>query len=1049
MKIRFLLLIAMAASFCLFFEAHAQCPNSTKLNISTTLYTQENGLPTNVLTRIAKDSMGFRYFLGVDMQWVRYDGIEFSKSYREKETSFDRTEYSRGAQCSYVFKGPLGLRFKKGKGNELGWAVANDTLFCIDTFLNKKQAFPLPATIRRQLLNCVPDNEICWLATDRDIYRFELSAKTFIRLALPIWGASVPVTVRPMTIYFRSDGVPLVPFYNMVLQLDHYSPTVKKFCNILPGQFNVHSPSMAMADHLFAANANGVFNDLNLITGVVSTFDIKPFRNKQDPVPTTINTWADYEGNLLIGTSNAGMFLFDTCNHSIQRIDYQQKMAPTELANAVLWIAVDDEAVIWVQTEAGLIKMEVNKHNINTYQPSSVELNQVGNICNNIRAIYPTDSMHLAVGSLGGAYIFDLASKKMQRLNLFPLQANGTTAVGCIGGDGRCTIFLGNYGYHGILLYNQTTKKQASVLDVGQQSEYFCNIANCLLYDSQHTLWVGCNNGIRRIQQLDKFIAGGFAGNALLAVGFPALDGQLAYNPNITFYALAEDGQGNIWAGAWDGLYVYNRKKGTVVKYVHNPANPQSISDNVVRSICLSKNNDVWIGTLNGGLNHFNTATGVFTAYTTDNGLPNNTIYTILEDNSGLLWLGTNAGLCRFNKTDHAVRNYTPRDGVQNFEFNTNAASLAPNGLLCFGGTSGFNIFQPDSLSNGFAPPKAVITRFKIFDQEYPVPASVLTLPHGQNAFSFEFASLSYYRSSEHQYAYMLEGVDKDWIKSGNRHFTNYVHLLPGRYVFKVRVANYTGVWSKEITTLTFIINPAWYNTWWFRLAIALLVTSGLYGLYSYRIWQIQKLYNVRNHIASDLHDEIGSTLSSISLMSGMMQRKLQAGDTGVNGLLAQVSSSTSNMLEALSDIVWAINGSNDRFDNVIDRMRAFAIDLLEPAEINIHFDAGNGLSDLKLDMQHRKNLYLIFKEALNNTVKYAACNNVTIDISRKGTKTLLLKITDDGKGFDLENNIKDNNSLSGNGIRNMKKRAEELGAKLDIISAPQKGTSILLEFTI
>jgi two-component sensor histidine kinase len=568
------------------------------------------------------------------------------------------------------------------------------------------------------------------------------------------------------------------------------------------------------------------------------------------------------------------------------------------------------------------------------------------------------------------------------------------------------------------------------------------------LYDSQHTLWVGNSNGILRIEQLDKYIESGFQGKPVIATGFPkGKDQQRQFK--IPFYAMVEDGQGNIWAGALDGLYRYNRATTTVTKYIHDAANPQSISDNEIRSICLSKTSGVWIGTLSGGLNHLDTATGIFTAYTTANGLPNNSIYTILEDHNGHLWLGTNAGLCRFNTTDHSVRNYTPRDGIQNLEFNTNAASQAPNGLLCFGGTTGFNIFHPDSLSNGFEPPKAVITRFKIFDEEYAVPSSILTLPHGQNSFSFEFASLSYYRSSEHQYAYMLEGADKDWINSGNRHYTSYAHLPPGKYTFKVRVANHTGVWSKEITTLAFIINPAWYNTWWFRLAIGLLVAAGVYGLYSYRIRQMQKLYTVRNHIASDLHDEIGSTLSSISLMSGMMQRKLQAGDTAVNSLLLQVSSNTSYMLEALSDIVWAINSSNDRFDNVVNRMRAFAIELLEPADIHIDFVVVDDLCDLKLDMQQRKNLYLIFKEALHNTVKYAACTNVTIQISCLATKTLMLEIKDDGKGFDLKKSNTENISLSGNGIRNMKKRAAELSGRLDIISAPEKGTSILLVFTV
>ena len=1046
MKSRFLISIIIAAGLvCRFFGAAAQCPNLPELNVSATLYTQENGLSTNVLTRIAKDSMGFRYFLGVDIKWIRYDGAEFTRSYGEKEASFDRTEFWQGPQGVLKFKGPVGYRFTAGKGHVLGWAVANDSLICIDTLRKKRQVYRLPATITRQLLNYAPDDDVCWLTTARDVYRFELSSKTFVPVAVPVESVPIPATIKPMEIFFRSDGVPFLPYYNVVLQLDRHSSSVKKLCNISPGQFSVAASLMVINDHLYATYTGCVFNELDLETGAVNTFDISASVRKINAAATVNAIGGNYRGEALICTSDAGIFLFNTCNHSVQRIKYEQKIARAELGHNIMWMAVDDEDVIWVQTEAGLIKMEVNKQEISTYQPSSVEPQRIGNNCNNIRAVYPADSGHLVIGSLEGTYVFDLAQKKIRPL----VFSEGRQAVGCIAGDGKGTLFLGNYGFHGILLYNEGSKKQARILDVDQQSDFFCNIANCLLYDSHHTLWVGNNNGILRIGQLDKFIAGGFKGRPDVVTGFPQSGGRHVSQPKAACSAIAEDGQGNIWVGAWDGLYIYNPAKGSVTKYIHDPANPRSISDNGIRSICLSKTGGAWIGTLYGGLNHFDIGTGSFTAYTTDDGLPNNSIYTILEDNNGFLWLGTNAGLCRFNKNDHSVRNYTPRDGLQNFEFNTNAACNAANGLLCFGGSTGFNVFHPDSLSNGFAPPKATITRFKIFDKEYPSPVSVLELNHEQNSFSFEFASLSYYRSSDLQYAYMLDGADKDWIKSGNRHFTSYAHLPPGRYTFKVRVANYTGVWSKETTTLAFIISPAWYNTWWSRLALAFLVAAGIYSLYSYRIGQMRQLYGVRNRIASDLHDEIGSTLSSISLSSTMIQRKLQASDTAVNSLLLQVSSSTSNMLEALGDIVWAINTHNDRFDNVVNRMRAFAIELLEPADIRIHFNVGDGLSDLNLGMQQRKNLYLIFKEAVNNTVKYAACKNVTIHIGRKGKKTLVLEIRDDGKGFDPANLDREHKSLSGNGIRNMQKRAGDLGGKLEIVSAPQKGTGILLRFTI
>lgn len=1053
MKSCFLLsIVTLAGLACRFFPVAAQCPGTTDLNISATLYTQENGLSSDLLTRMAKDSVGYRYFLGTDLKWIRYDGMDFTSSYRENEAYNKRTEYWKDFPCITQYDGSILYKFIAGKSHSLGWTVIGDSLICVDNRTQKKQAYRLPANLVLQGALLSPDAEdMCWLTTTTTVYRFHLSTKKFVQIPLPPEKPALLVNNAPLQIFFRSDGVPFMPYYKGVLQLDRHVPTAKKWCSLLPGQFYGYASPLLINNHVYAGYNGTVFNDLDLNTGVVSAFRFTPPVGTPNTPATGITTLANYEGQLLIGTTNAGLFLFNTCNHSIQRINYEQKISATNLTSAVTWITVDDENVIWVQTEGGLIKMELNKQKISTYRPSSVQAPGVGNFSDNIRAIYPDNGGHLVIGSLQGSYLFDLATSKMQPLIAPSGRSTGNErdAVGSITSDGKGTLFLGSYGYHGILLYQSGSKKQTSILDINQQPDFFCHIANCLLYDSHHTLWVGSNSGILRIKQIDKFIAGGFKGKPTVATGFPQNGTRRALQPQAPCSAIAEDSQGNIWVGSWDGLYVYNRASGTVVKYTHNPANPQSISNNEVRSICLSKTGGVWIGTLHGGLNYFDPKTGVFTAYTTDNGLPNNSIYTILEDDKGFLWLGTNAGLCRFSKNDHTVRNYTPRDGTQNYEFNTNAACKAPNGLLCFGGRTGFNIFHPDSLTNGVVPPKPVITRFTIFDKEYPVPDSTLVLSHGQNSFSFEFASLSYYRSSDHQFAYLLEGADKDWIKSGNRHYTSYAHLPPGQYTFKVRVANYTGVWSKEITTLKIIITPAWYNTWWARLSIALLLAAGVYGLYNYRIRQIQKLYTVRNRIASDLHDEIGSTLSSISISSTMIQRKLQASDATVNNLLLQVSNNTSHMLDALSDIVWAINSGNDRFDNVVNRIRAFAIEVLEPAGICIHFQVDDGVPDLKLDMQQRKDLYLILKEAIHNIIKYAACENVTIHIGRKGVKTLVLEIKDDGKGFDTDNLNTQSKSLSGNGIRNMHKRAADLGGNLHIVSTPQKGTFVSLVFNL
>ena len=226
-------------------------------------------------------------------------------------------------------------------------------------------------------------------------------------------------------------------------------------------------------------------------------------------------------------------------------------------------------------------------------------------------------------------------------------------------------------------------------------------------------------------------------------------------------------------------------------------------------------------------------------------------------------------------------------------------------------------------------------------------------------------------------------------------------------------------------------------------------MAGGVYSLYKYRLRQVTKLYGLRNRIASDLHDEIGSTLSSISLSSTIIQQKLNGQNGDVTKLLQQVSKNTNDMMEALSDIVWAINTRNDRFDNVVNRMRAFAIEVLEPAGIKMQFEVSPELANVHLDMQQRKNLYLVFKEAVNNIAKYAACQNVYIQLKKKDAKKLVMEIVDDGKGFQIDTVRANEMSLSGNGIRNMQKRAEELNGTFQLHSVPGQGVKLQLSFNV
>ena len=507
-------------------------------------------------------------------------------------------------------------------------------------------------------------------------------------------------------------------------------------------------------------------------------------------------------------------------------------------------------------------------------------------------------------------------------------------------------------------------------------------------------------------------------------------------------FAFAENKKKEILIGTQNGLYMYSYRSNQFIRFVNQAGNRSSISDNNVRSICVDKEGTTWIGTNEGGLNRFDDQKRTFKSYSIANGLPDNSIYSILEDNTGNLWLGTKRGISRFNITTESCRNYSLKDGLQNNEFNTNSACKLSNGELAFGGINGFNIFNPDSITASAEIPETIITQFKVGEKEKPIRHEPLHLNHDENYLSFQFVALNFFRNSENKYAYKLEGLDKTWEFCGIRRFVNYANLPPGNYTFRVKTVNYYGEWDKEGAALQFTISTPWYNTWLARISALILLSFLIYVVFLYRLKQKLKIQDVRNRIASDLHDEIGSTLSSVFIYSEVAQKTNNENKISEsNQYLGYISSDVAKMIDALSDIVWTVNAKNDRFENLINRMRESAIELFDAKGYELQLDFDESMNSLKLGMAERKNFYLFYKEAINNIAKYANGKKVEVRLTFRNS-LIELFIKDNGKGFDT------NHKSEGNGLKNMKKRAEDLRGIFDIHSEPDKGTSIRLSFS-
>jgi sugar lactone lactonase YvrE/two-component sensor histidine kinase len=519
-----------------------------------------------------------------------------------------------------------------------------------------------------------------------------------------------------------------------------------------------------------------------------------------------------------------------------------------------------------------------------------------------------------------------------------------------------------------------------------------------------------------------------------------------------------QDAHGNLYIGSQNGgLIMFDPDSETFKIYWHHPGDSTSLSNNIAFNFIEEKNGIVWVGTRGGGINAFNPQTGKFRAFTTKDGLCNDAIFSMVKDNSGNIWVGTANGISRFTppqnpfdyKSKFHFRNYDKSDGLPGNVMNFFAAYKDTDGAIYFGTVnSGFFYFYPDSLKlNNYVPP-IYITDFKLLNKPVELndatqlvssaieSVSEIKLNHDQNIISFSFAALNYIHPEKNQYAYKLVNFDKDWVYTdASKRFADYTNLDPGEYIFEVKGSNNDGVWNETPVTIKLIIAPPWWETWWFRITLVLVIVAGIYSLYRVRVNQLLRLQSIRNKIAHDLHDDIGSTLNSISVFSQVAQQE----PGKQKAALEMIGESSRKIIEAMSDIVWTINPQHDSFEDIILRMRSFSYNLLRAKGIENIFRADESLNNLKLSLENRRNFYLFFKEAVNNLVKHSGASKSEIVLYSENHSVVLL-IRDNGNGFDTSK------EYNGNGIISMRKRAEEMRALLSIESLINCGTTIQLK---
>ncbi|MCU0341833.1 MAG: histidine kinase [Spirosomaceae bacterium] len=458
-----------------------------------------------------------------------------------------------------------------------------------------------------------------------------------------------------------------------------------------------------------------------------------------------------------------------------------------------------------------------------------------------------------------------------------------------------------------------------------------------------------------------------------------------------TIFGVTIDPQGQLWAVGSDQLLKIQNDR--IVKSWKNYGYQKRLR--LKNSIIIDKNSKIWLNTHDGLLN-FDTKTEKFRLFTEDDGLVNNYAYGPIYENGDFYYLNHDEGVSFF-------------------------APLQP--LLHLSNT------QP-LITDLFLLGRRQTIDFSKNDAPY-------TIRHAQNVVTFQFTAVDFRDADKLLFQHQLEGFDDDWQKASTLRQATYTNLKGGQYRFKVRVLGADGVPSNTIAQYPIEVTTPYYQAGWFYGFIVLSIAAFFYGLYRYRLSQILQLQEVRNSISRDLHDEVGSALSSISMLSTSTKAALDKDPARTKMLVEMIQTNAQKIMENMDDIVWTVSPDKDESQHIILRMQDYLNTLSEANQLSIHLTTEGEWEGLRLPMPVRRNLYLIFKEAVNNALKHAKATQLTVKLNRKPSE-LLLEVIDNGQGFDTTT------SSLRNGLTNMRQRATDLNATLKIHSSTN-GTQLAL----
>ncbi len=989
------------------------------------IYTTENGLPQNLANRVVRDSHGFLWFCTED-GLSRFDGQNF--------VNYDPADGLPHPQINHILEARDGTFWLATNGGGVAYFDSAPKQPLPDAAAASSfQTISIAGSSEKNLnpnrVNYLFQDQAgtIWAGTFVGLFRLEKRDEnlSFQRVALPLNNA--PVSVRgfsesrngdlwmwSMNGVFRRHADGRITHYS-IHPTANYDP-IRGIVFDEKGRIWIAHEQAG----LFVLDENGLAKIESASPSEnYSSSELKPvltawFGKAKGLVNDQIfSLFQSSDHHLWVGTST-GLSEFDGVN--FRNYTTAQGLPETPYN----WLAEDVDGNLWATTNQGAIKF--TRHGFVTFHQTE------GLGVRGVRVLWENADGKLWAVTPDGKFHQLAGENFVSAESLLP---SGTTF------DFPQNIIQGGFGEiwaatkNGLFRFPKIEgladlQKAVPQKIKGLGGDFVMHVFE----DLQHDIWISLDNTEPRLIRWERATktSQGFGQNE----NFP---------PNFTASAFAEDSSGTMWVGSTSGGVVRYRNKQFDFFTVDDGVPPGQVQD-----LFFDETGQLWIATRGGGVGKVtetNSEKPVFSRLTTKDGIASDNVTCIIEDSVGNIYIGTGRGLNWLDSATGRIGLYTTIDGL-----NDNKIEIAVrdrNGALWFGTANSLARFAPQP-PQIFVPPPIFITKLQIAGNNLPLSEIGQTevgefeLGAGNNQIMIEFSGINFNAGQTLRFQYKLVGTEENWSAPTLARTVNFAHLAPGNYQFLVQAVTPDGKMSQKPATVNFKILSPLYLRWWFVLGLIALIGFVIYTLYRNRITRLLELERVRTRIATDLHDDIGANLTRIALLSEVANQ--QTGNGNQKNLLPSIADIARESVDSMNDIVWAISPNHDRLLDLTRRMRQHAEEIFTYREIDLEFNAPPSETDLKLSVGVRRDLLLIFKEAVNNAARHSGCSQVKIDF-RVENSMLSLCVADNGRGFD---HLQESD---GQGLRSMARRAEVLGGKFKVDSRQKNGTSILFELAL